>query len=163
MKKSYAKSLKEYDAPFELDSKKILAAMKRYKDSRKKPTSVALDETSMADHADTFLETVIQDNAIAYTQERNSREWTFGYYLNNAAMRMGVIAEKRTLFREILQNNKILTEDLKWREVAGQEDAKVIWKIAYDALNLAVENAAVVLSASDITGSITHAIPNPVC
>ena len=78
-------------------------------------------------------------------------------------MRMGVIAEKRTLFREILQNNKILTEDLKWREVAGQEDAKVIWKIAYDALNLAVENAAVVLSASDITGSITHAIPNPVC
>jgi predicted DNA binding CopG/RHH family protein len=47
MKKSYAKSLKEYEAPFELDAKKILAAMKRYKDSRKKPTSVALDETTI--------------------------------------------------------------------------------------------------------------------
>jgi predicted DNA binding CopG/RHH family protein len=47
MKKSYVKSLKEYDEPFELDSKKILAAMKRYKNSRKKPTSVALDEKTI--------------------------------------------------------------------------------------------------------------------
>ncbi len=47
MKKSYVKSLKEYDSHFELDSKKILAAMKRFKDSKKKPTSVALDETTI--------------------------------------------------------------------------------------------------------------------
>jgi hypothetical protein len=47
MKKSYVKSLKEYDQPFELDSKKILAAMKRFKESPKKPTSVALDETTI--------------------------------------------------------------------------------------------------------------------
>lgn len=47
MKKSYAKSLKEYDDEFELDSKKILAAMKRFKDAPKKPTSVALDETTI--------------------------------------------------------------------------------------------------------------------
>jgi predicted DNA binding CopG/RHH family protein len=47
MKKSYVKSLKEYDGDFQLDSKKILAAMKRYKDSRKKPTSVALDEKTV--------------------------------------------------------------------------------------------------------------------
>ena len=47
MKKTYVKSLKEYDQPFELDSKKILAAMKRFKDSPKRPTSVALDETTI--------------------------------------------------------------------------------------------------------------------
>lgn len=47
MKKSYAKSLKEYDQAFELDAKKILAAMKRYKSAPKKPTSVALDETTI--------------------------------------------------------------------------------------------------------------------
>jgi len=41
------KSLKEYDQDFEIDSKKILAAMKRYKESPKKPTSVALDETTI--------------------------------------------------------------------------------------------------------------------
>ncbi|HXH74351.1 MAG TPA: hypothetical protein VNJ08_05270 [Bacteriovoracaceae bacterium] len=47
MKKSYAKSLKVYDSESVLDSKKILAAMKRYKESPKKPTSVALDETTI--------------------------------------------------------------------------------------------------------------------
>jgi hypothetical protein len=47
MKKSYVKSLKEYDEPFEIEADKILAAMKRYKDSKKKPTSVALDEATI--------------------------------------------------------------------------------------------------------------------
>lgn len=47
MKKSYVKSQKIYDEPFELDANKILTAMKRYKDSRKKPTSVALDEDTI--------------------------------------------------------------------------------------------------------------------
>ncbi len=47
MKKAYVKSLKEYDQPFEFDSKRILAAMKRFKDSPKRPTSVALDETTI--------------------------------------------------------------------------------------------------------------------
>ncbi|MCB0341274.1 MAG: hypothetical protein H6626_09725 [Pseudobdellovibrionaceae bacterium] len=47
MKKSYAKSKKEYDESFQLDADKILAAMKRFKNSKKKPTSVALDETTI--------------------------------------------------------------------------------------------------------------------
>ena len=47
MKKSYVKSHKEYNQPFELDAERILAAMKRYKNSRKRPTSVALDETTI--------------------------------------------------------------------------------------------------------------------
>ena len=47
MKKSYVKSKKEYDDSFKLDAEKILTAMKRYKDSPKKPTSVALDENTI--------------------------------------------------------------------------------------------------------------------
>jgi predicted DNA binding CopG/RHH family protein len=47
MKKSYAKSLNEYDGEVKLDAEKILAAMKRYKDAKKKPTSVALDEITI--------------------------------------------------------------------------------------------------------------------
>ncbi len=47
MKKSYAKSQKQYDKESLLDSKKILAAMKRFKESPKKPTSVALDEKTI--------------------------------------------------------------------------------------------------------------------
>ena len=61
MKKSYVKSLKEYDTPFELDAKKILAAMKRHKDSRKKPTSVALDETTIKE-----LKVVAEKQGIPY-------------------------------------------------------------------------------------------------
>lgn len=47
MKKSYVKSSKEYDEEVELDSKKILEAMKRYKNAKKKPTSVALDQATI--------------------------------------------------------------------------------------------------------------------
>jgi len=47
MKKQYVKSLKEYEGPFEIEADKILAAMKRHKDSKKKPTSVALDEKTI--------------------------------------------------------------------------------------------------------------------
>jgi len=61
MKKLYAKSLKEYEGTIELDSKKILAAMKRYKDLRKKPTSVALDETTIQE-----LKTVAERQGIPY-------------------------------------------------------------------------------------------------
>lgn len=49
MKKSYVKTLKEYEEPFELEADKILAAMKRFKNARKRPTSVALDEETIAD------------------------------------------------------------------------------------------------------------------
>jgi predicted DNA binding CopG/RHH family protein len=61
MKKSYAKSHKEYEESFELDSKKILAAMKRYKNSRKKPTSVALDDTTIQE-----LKAVAEKQGIPY-------------------------------------------------------------------------------------------------
>ena len=47
MKKSYVKSKKEYEQPFQLDAEKILTAMKRFKNKKKKPTSVALDETTI--------------------------------------------------------------------------------------------------------------------
>ena len=61
MKKSYAKSLKQYDQPVELDSKKILAAMKRFKESPKKPTSVALDEVTIQE-----LKAVAEAQGIPY-------------------------------------------------------------------------------------------------
>lgn len=47
MKKSYVKSLKEYKKPFQLEASKILEAMKRYKNARKRPTSVALDDVTI--------------------------------------------------------------------------------------------------------------------
>ncbi len=61
MKKSYVKSQKSYEEPFELEAEKILAAMKRYKDTRKKPTSVALDEKTVAE-----LKLVAEKQGIPY-------------------------------------------------------------------------------------------------
>lgn len=61
MKKLYVKSLKEYDKSFELEPNKILAAMKRFKDSKKKPTSVALDEKTIQQ-----LKTVAEKQGIPY-------------------------------------------------------------------------------------------------
>jgi predicted DNA binding CopG/RHH family protein len=61
MKKLYVKSLKEYDEPFEIEADKILAAMKRYKDAKKKPTSVALDERTIQD-----LKTAAERQGIPY-------------------------------------------------------------------------------------------------
>ncbi len=61
MKKSYVKSLKEYDKPFELDERKILAAVKRFKNAPKKPTSVALDEKTIRE-----LRAVAEKNGIQY-------------------------------------------------------------------------------------------------
>lgn len=36
------------------------------------------------DHGREFLAKVIEDNAIAYVQDKTSREWTFNYYTGNA-------------------------------------------------------------------------------
>lgn len=40
------------------------------------------------DHAKHFLELLVRDNAIAYTQDRQTHAWTVGYYLNNAYFRL---------------------------------------------------------------------------
>lgn len=61
MKKTYVKSLKTYNKTSLLDLEKIVEAMKRYKNSPKKPTSVALDETTIEE-----LKSVADKNGIPY-------------------------------------------------------------------------------------------------
>lgn len=46
------------------------------------------------EHTNSFLEKVILDNAIAYTQDRNAREWTFNYYVGNARFILSELAQK---------------------------------------------------------------------
>jgi len=52
MKRSYAKSLKEYKGTVKLDEKKIVQSMKRLKKSRKLPTSIALEESTVRELKD---------------------------------------------------------------------------------------------------------------
>jgi predicted DNA binding CopG/RHH family protein len=61
MKKSYVKSRKVYEEVNTLDAKKIVEAMKRYKESPKKPTNVALDEKTIQE-----LKALAEVNGIPY-------------------------------------------------------------------------------------------------
>lgn len=45
-----------------------------------------------SEKATVFLHKMIGDNAITYTQDRESREWTFKYYLDNAGYRLKDLA-----------------------------------------------------------------------
>lgn len=58
-----------------------------------------------ASHAETFLLKMIGDNAINYPQDRESREWTFNYYLDNAYYRLDEISDK---WPEILENGALI-------------------------------------------------------
>src|SRR3569833_1345530 len=40
-----------------------------------------------------FLERIVEDNAISYTQDRKSREWTFDYYSRNARSSLEILAK----------------------------------------------------------------------
>jgi len=46
------------------------------------------------EQAEKFLKTVIEDNAINYTQDKTMRDWSVGYYLNNARYRVDRILSK---------------------------------------------------------------------
>jgi hypothetical protein len=45
------------------------------------------------DHAIDFLGALISDNAISYVQDKNAREWTFRYYMNNAHFRLAGLSK----------------------------------------------------------------------
>lgn len=55
------KSLKGYEGPFVLDAERILSAMKRQRDTKRKPTSVALDELTIR-----RLKAVAKEQGIPY-------------------------------------------------------------------------------------------------
>jgi hypothetical protein len=46
--------------------------------------------------AETFVAKMLTDNAIAFAQDRNAREWTFNYYIDNALFRLRDYYENRT-------------------------------------------------------------------
>ncbi len=78
-------------------------------------------EAQMID-VERFLGNLISHNTIAYTQDRNAREWTFQYYLNNARQRLLEIARTRS--------DLIDLADVDREAGSAKED----WEIAQSAL-----------------------------
>jgi hypothetical protein len=104
--------------------------------------NVSLAETKIASDAEKFLLTLIRDNAIGYVQEREMREWTFGYYTNNARFRIGEIARRSPGFRELLDERGYSTTDYV---VAAGKEPEGLWTEAYNGLQLAIQKADLVL------------------
>jgi|GEM_PF-1873136 len=46
---------------------------------------------SVFEHGKTFLERVVEDNAISYPQDKKSFEWTFNYYTRNARSSLTIL------------------------------------------------------------------------
>ena len=61
MSKYYARSLKEYRGRVKLDQKKILTSVRRLKKSKKLPTSVALEQTTVEE-----LKRLASDRGVPY-------------------------------------------------------------------------------------------------
>lgn len=98
---------------------------------------VTLSTEAIATNAETFLETVIRDNAIGYTQDRNAREWTYGYYVNNAKFRLGAMVSRKHAFAKILRRYSV--EDMHVGLTAGKP-ARQLWDETFKALDLALDN-----------------------
>jgi hypothetical protein len=79
-------------------------------------------------HALSFLETLIGDNAIGYSHDKHAREWTFNYYTNNALHRLKTIST----FPE-----KILPEFDFTSRVMEPRD---FWEYLQKSLDIAVRN-----------------------
>jgi hypothetical protein len=102
--------------------------------------------TVLAD-AKKLLETLVRDNAVNYPQDRNTREWMSGYYLNNARLRLswalGKIPPASLQFcdKEVLERFKGLAEsDIEKRCPTEY------WDLLHDTaeqLFLALENSNV--------------------
>ena len=57
----------------------------------------SIEEGSSIKAARKFLATMLADNAINYTQDRATKEWTFSYYTTNAWLHLGLL-KKRIAF-----------------------------------------------------------------
>jgi hypothetical protein len=87
-------------------------------------------------HVEDFLKALISTNAIAFQQDRVSREWAFPYYLKNARNRLLDIVRQGPF--EMLNLNDI---DIPARS------AKEDWTIAHEALSKAVARFAEITRA----------------
>jgi hypothetical protein len=77
--------------------------------------------------ATSFLDKLIRDNAITYTDERNS--WSYGYYIGNARFRIIRMfdelnpSEKTTTLSELVDRNRTASNAIQGQSQAAWENA----------------------------------------
>jgi hypothetical protein len=80
-------------------------------------------------HAEEFLVRLVRDNTITFQQDRDTREWTVGYYLNSAACRLYVILDLLSELSDSTRQSRI-------RDICGLgtniRDPKDVWNALYE-------------------------------
>lgn len=104
-------------------------------------------DTNRFEDATLFLEKLILDNAIAYAQDRNSREWTFQYYLNNAGFRLEGISRR---------GPSILPNFSRPPQGTTGQDA---WEHYQNSLEVAIGNCANALKTSGVRKARARPVP----
>ncbi len=102
----------------------------------------SLSTDAVARSAEKFLQTLIADNAIGYPQDRQMRDWSFGYYVNNAALRVGELTHRSVMFADMLREHSLT--NMGW-QILGARPANEVWDTSFSALHLAVENAETII------------------
>ncbi len=87
--------------------------------------------------AEDFLEVVMKDNAINYTQDVRYREYSFGYYINNAKHRIRELRDHIHGFGDAL--NEAGLGGFPDMSITNKDGNK-LWDAAYEALVLALDH-----------------------
>lgn len=101
------------------------------------------DWPNILKQAEDFLDILVEDNAINYPQDKKTRNWTVGYYLNNARYRLVRVRGK---FAEVTDPGQLAQipefqqfDDVQKPGGIDETDLTVVWNKTYNALRAAFE------------------------
>lgn len=115
---------------------------------------IDIDRTwsSVLEDAKKLLQTLLRDNAVNYTQDRNTREWMSGYYLNNARLRLSWALRQMPPASLKACDSEILKRFMNLAESdIGKQCPTEYWDLLQDMseqLLLALENSNVVFGGN---------------
>jgi hypothetical protein len=96
-------------------------------------------------HADALLGILIETNAVGFPQDVATAQWTAGYYVNNAALRLFSISQNRFM-REYLSEETLLSigglSQDRWTMInlVGLELAP-LWEEAFQGFDMVLHDA----------------------
>lgn len=88
------------------------------------------------EHAKTFFKFLIEDNAINYPQDRTTRAYSAGYYLNNAKFRLRELWDN--IPSDIYDADKKKALEPLWETDLDSNSPPDVWDSLYEALCLAL-------------------------
>jgi hypothetical protein len=107
------------------------------------PPTYNRDETFAA--AKEFLGDVIEDNMINYTREKKHQNWTFSYFLTNAALRLETLSGKTLSGEDFNILDPEVAAMLKTKLRDNWRDRKEAWCLCHEAAEAAVHKLGTLL------------------